>query len=120
MVQTVQISPTGIRNEFWRRMILAGVRNPPRYVQFIISEGVRAHPQGTKAMGYLLTCPAQMDRDINPLGDCNLLRVIWASEIFYLKVECFAADGQLQRPSEDPSDDQKTTRVFTCMLASEY
>ncbi len=120
MVQTVQISPTGIRNEYWRKMILAGVKNPPRNVQFVISEGVRSHPKGTEAMGYLLTCPAQMNREINPHGDCDLLSVIWAREIFYLRVECFAADGQLRRPSEDPANDEKTTRVFTCMLASEY
>ena len=119
-VLVVQISPTGLRNEYWRKRLLVGLTPPARYVQFFMTQGIRQHPKGVEAMAYLLTCPAQMDENINPWGDCDMLKVVFRGDTFYLKVDCYASDGTLQYGSPDPTDDEKTTRIFTCLLASEY
>ena len=115
-----KITPTGMRNEYWRSRLLVGLTPPARYVQFFMTQGVRMHPRGVEAMAYLLTCPAQLEESINPWGDCDMLKVVFSGETFYLKIDCYSSDGTLKHASEDPADDQKTTRVFTCLLASEY
>ena len=116
----VQISPTGRRNEYWRRKLYRASQIPSRYVQLFMTQGVKHHPKGIDAIAYLIACPAQMSEDINPWGDCDMLKVVLDGETFYLKVDCYASDGSLRYGSEDPADDAKTTRVFTCLLASEY
>lgn len=116
----IPISPTGIRNEYWRKRLLVGLTTPPRYARLMVTRGVAHHPCGLEALGALLTGPAQMDDGVNPWGDCEMLMVSLAGEDFYLMVTCYAATDALNQASEDPADDEKTTRVFTCMLASEY
>lgn len=41
-------------------------------------------------------------------------------DTFLLKVDCYARRWEPNEASEDPADDEKTTRVCTCMLANEY
>lgn len=116
----IRISPTGLRNEHWRKKLLSVDRAQNRYAQLFMTRGVQTHQKGVDAMAYLIACPSQMSMDINPYGDCDLLKVIFASDLFFLKVDCYASDGSLNFGSDDPASDEKTTRIFTCMLASEY
>lgn len=116
----VQISPTGLRNEYWRRRLLLSGSTPPGYAKIFLTRGLYEHPKLVDVIFRLLSCPVQMGEDINPYGDCDLLKLVMEGETFYLKVNCCASDGDLKLGSDDPTDDEKTTRVFTCMLASEY
>jgi hypothetical protein len=61
-----------------------------------------------------------MDEGSNPWGDCDLLVAELGGTRFFLKVDTYARAEELQYFSEDPADDELTTRVMTCMLASEY
>jgi hypothetical protein len=116
----VQISPIGLRNEYWRRRLLLSGSTPPRYGRIFLTPGVHEHPGLVEIVFRLLSCPVQMSEDINPHGDCDLLKLVVEGKVFYLKVNCCASDGDRKLGSDDPADDEKTTRVFTCMLASEY
>lgn len=117
----VMITNAGIRNEYWRRRMGRGEIVNPRYARLYITRGVQHHPYGEIALRELLTCPTQIHPDINPWGGCDLLKTVQGGETFYLKVDCYAATwGTPEEASEDSSDDELTTRVYTCMLASEY
>ncbi len=117
----ILITMTGIRNEHWRRELGRGQAVPLRYARLYVTQGIQHHPRGVEALQKLLTCPPQTEPEINPWGECDLLRVPLAGETFLLKVDCYAATwGYPEDASEDPADDERTTRVFTCMLASEY
>ena len=69
-------------------------------------------------MRELLTCPTQIDPGVNPSGECDLLKVVLDGETFYLKVDCYARNWEPSEVSEDPANDEKTTRVYTCMLGT--
>jgi len=116
----VKISATGIRNEYWRKLIGEGIRPPHRYARLYCTRGVRHHPLGMQALTALLEGPAQMDRDINPRGDCDMLKVSAGGDTFYLTVGCHGKGMEMDLPSRDPADDEATVRIFTCMLSSEY
>lgn len=116
----VTITIAGIRNERWRRELGRGEAVSPLSARLYITRGVQHHPRGDEALRCLLTCPPQVDPGINPWGDCDMLRVILDGETFYLKVDCYARSWDPNEASLDPADDDLTTRVFTCMLASEY
>jgi hypothetical protein len=115
-----RITPVGIRNEYWRRRLMIGLMPPPKHVRLFVTAGVEQHPRGIEALAVLLTGATQMDEDINPSGDCDMLKATLGADTFYLKVDCYAAGEDLKEASEDPADDEKTTRVFTCLLAGEY
>lgn len=116
----ITITLTGIRNEHWRRELGRGQAVSPLYARLFITRGVQYHQRGDEALRLLLTCPTQIDPGINPWGDCDMLRGILDGEIFYLKVDCYARGWEPNEASLDPAEDDLTTRVFTCMLASEY
>lgn len=116
----VKITPTGIRNEYWRGQLKQDVRVSQQYARLYMTRGVQNHRQGLKAVAYLLAGPAQMDEGINPWGDCDMLKVSLAGETFYLKVDCYGKAESIDQGTDDPADDEKTIRVFTCLLASEY
>ena len=116
----VVITIAGIRNEGWRRELGRGQAVSPLYARLYITRGVHYHPQGHEALRYLLTCPPQTDPGINPWGDCDMLKVVHGGDTFYLKVDCYARSWDPNEASEDPDNDELTTRVFTCLLASEY
>ena len=116
----VQISAQACRNEYWRRRLLLGLMVPERYATLWISEGAREHPWAVEALARLLTCPAQFDPIVNAEGDCDWLRTTVDGEDFDLFVSCFAQGEQRKRGSDDPGDDDLTTRFFSLMLSSEY
>lgn len=116
----VQISAQGMRNEYWRRRLLKGLMVPERYATVWISEGASEHPLALEALAHLLTCPAQHDPLVNPEGDCDWLRTSIAGEDFDLFVSCLAQGEQRKRPSDDPADDDLTTRLYSLVLSSEY
>lgn len=116
----VQISAQGWRNEYWRARLLLGLMVPERYATLWISEGAREHPGAVEALARLLTCPAQMDLIVNHEGDCDWLRTCVDGVGFDLFVSCFAQGEQRKRGSDDPGDDDLTTRWFSLMLSSEY
>lgn len=115
-----QLSPTGQRNEFWRGRLAKGPAPAPRYARLLLTRGVQAHPRGMEALAELLSGPTQDHEDIDPYGDRDMRKVTLGGDKFYLKVDCYAPDEDLQWGSEAPEDDEKTTRVFTCLLADEY
>jgi hypothetical protein len=116
----VTITLAGIRNEHWRRLLSGEHPVSPLYARLYVTRGVHHHPRGYEALRMLLTCPTQIDPAINPWGDCDMLRVTLGGDTFYLKVDCFGRSWDLTEASPDPACDDMTTRVFTCMLASEY
>ena len=123
MRYVVQLSQVGIRNEFWRSRLLIGLMVPPRFARLCITERVKAHPRGLDALAELLSCPTQLEEGINPRGDCDLLMAVRGWDVFYLRVEHYRFCGtgeELVWGSEDPTDDLRTTRVFTCLMSSEY
>lgn len=116
----VLITHAGIRNERWRKLLSLEHPVSPLYARLYVTRGVHHHPRGYEALRMLLTCPTQSDPGINPWGDCDMLKVVLDGDTFYLKVDCYARSWNPCEASEDPADDEKTTRVYTCMLASEY
>ena len=116
----VQISTQGWRNEYWRRRLLCGLMVPERYATVWISEGAREHPLGLEALAQLLTCPAQHDHLVNADGHCEWLRTAVDGVDFDLFVNCYAQGEQRKRCSDDPADDDLTTRLYSLMLSSEY
>ena len=117
----VLITIAGIRNEHWRRQLGRGQAISPRHARLYCTRGVLHHPCGNEALTELLTCPTQIDPGINPWGDCDMLKTVQGGDTFYLRVDCYAATwGTPSEASEDSASDELTTRVFTCMLASEY
>jgi hypothetical protein len=116
----VMITIAGIRNERWRRELGRGQAVSPLYARLFITRGVQHHPRGHEALRYLLTCPPQIDPAVNPWGECDLLKVVLDRNTFYLKVDCYARSWEPSEASEDPANDEMTTRVYTCLLASEY
>lgn len=116
----VQITPAGLRNEYWRRRLLLGLMVPERYASVIVSEEMERHPCGLEALARLLTGPTQMDPMVNLDGDCDWLRTTIQGDQFDLFVSCFAQGEGRRRGSDDFSDDDLTTRIYSCMLSDEY
>lgn len=116
----VQISAQGWRNEYWRRRLLLGLMVPERYATVWISEGAREHPGAVEALARLLTCPVQLDPLVNHDGHCEWLRTTVDGVDFDLFVNSYAHGEQRKRCSDDPSDDDLTTRLYSLMLSSEY
>jgi hypothetical protein len=61
-----------------------------------------------------------MDPEINREGDCDWLRTTIEGENFDLFVNCYAHGEQRKLCSDDPADDDLTTRLYSLMLSSEY
>lgn len=116
----IQISAQGLRNEYWRRRLLLGLMVPERYAKVWISEGAREHPLAVEALARLLTGPAQHDSTINADGDCDWLRTTVDGIDFDLFVYCFAQGEPRKRGSDDPADDDQTTRLYSLLLTSEH
>ena len=116
----IHISAQGVRNEFWRRRLLLGLMVPERYASVMVSEEMQGHPSGLEALSRLLTGPAQLDPVVNAEGDCDWLRVVVQGKSFDLFVTCLAQGEHRRRGSDDPSDDDLTTRIYSCMLSDEY
>ncbi len=113
----VQISPVGVRNEYWRRRLLQGLMVPERYAAVMVSPEMEHHPGFVDALANLLTCPPQMDPVLNQDGDCDWLQCMVEGTTFNLFVSCFAQDAVMERGSDDFADDELTTRIYSCVLA---
>ena len=57
-------------------------------------------------------------RDNDPHGEHDFGSFELAGRKFFFKLDYY--DAAMELGSEDPADPQKTTRVLTIMLASEY
>jgi hypothetical protein len=73
-----------------------------------------------EAVAALLCGPEQDSDDIDPRGERDMLMLTLGETKFYLKWDMYAAEEELRFYSEDPADDQVTTRVATILLADEY
>jgi hypothetical protein len=60
----------------------------------------------------------KFDADNDPYGEHDFGSFELAGRKFFWKIDAYDAD--LHFGSEDPSDEAKTTRVLTIMLAEEY
>lgn len=114
------ITPTGMRNEHWRKRLLVGLMVPERYATVWLSYGAREHPLAVEALAKLLTCPVQLDPMVNHDGHCEWLRTTVDGVDFDLFVNCYAHGEARKRGSDDPADDDLTSRLYSLMLSSEY
>ncbi len=60
----------------------------------------------------------EFDTDNDPHGEHDFGNFKIDSEMFFFKIDYYAPD--LQGGSEDPADPEKTKRVLTIMLVSDY
>jgi hypothetical protein len=57
---------------------------------------------------------------VNHDGHCEWLRTTVDGVDFDLFVNCYAPGEAHRRVSDDPSDDDQTTRLYSLMLSSDY
>jgi len=57
-------------------------------------------------------------RENDPCGERDFGAFEYNGHRILLKIDCY--DPSMEEGSEDPSDPQRTVRVLTIMLASEY
>ena len=87
--------------------------------QVLMTAGVSELPMDIKASALLrVKSFDEFTRDNDPYGEHDFGFFEIAEDTFYWKIDYYDAD--CRHGSEDPSDPQKTTRVLTIMLASEY
>jgi hypothetical protein len=60
----------------------------------------------------------EFDEDNDPCGEHDFGRFALVGRTFFWKIDYY--DERCEFGSEDPADPQKTTRVLTLMLASDY
>jgi hypothetical protein len=87
--------------------------------QIVMTAGVSELPMDVKAK-VLLTVKefTAFTRDNDPYSEHDFGCFEVAGDTFYWKIDYY--DANCRYGSEDASDPQKTTRVLTVMLASEY
>jgi hypothetical protein len=87
--------------------------------QIVMTQGVNEFPLDVKA-SVLLTVRSFTDftRDNDPYSEHDFGSFEIAGETFFWKIDYY--DIECRYGSEDPADPEKTTRVLTIMLASEY
>ena len=110
-----QVAPSAERirvlNDNFRSTFVGG--------QVLVTAGVSELPMDVKANALLMVKSFnEFTRDNDPYGEHDFGFFEIAGDTFYWKIDYYDAD--CQHGSEDPSDPQKTTRVLTIMLASEY
>jgi Protein of unknown function (DUF3768) len=87
--------------------------------QVVMTAGVSELPIDVKAKALLMVKGFKtFTRDNDPYGEHDFGFFEVAGDTFYWKIDYYDADCRFG--SEDPSDPEKTTRVLTIMLASEY
>ena len=85
----------------------------------LLSAGVHELPDMVKAAAIqrVATFDA-FTEDIDPYGEHDFGSFDLCGRRFFWKIDYFDERGEFG--SEDPADPQKTTRILTIMLASEY
>ena len=87
--------------------------------QVLLTVGVSELPMDVKAKALLSVKEFNtFTRDNDPYGEHDFGFFEIAGDTFYWKIDYY--DSACEHGSEDPSDPEKTTRVLTIMLASEY
>lgn len=87
--------------------------------QVLMSAGVSELPMDVKARALLAVKEFNtFTRDNDPYGEHDFGFFEVASDTFYWKIDYY--DVNCRYGSEDPSDPEKTSRVLSIMLASEY
>jgi len=90
--------------------------------EVLISAGLNAQGEAFKATA-LATIAAMTRKDFKPGNDPHGERDFNSfsvdGRLCLFKIDYFAKDD-LRRPSEDPADSERTTRVMTVMLAEDY
>ena len=100
-----------VLNDAFRKTLSGG--------KVMLTSGVHELPDMVKATAIqkVATFDA-FTEDNDPYGEHDFGSFELCSRKFFWKVEYY--DKAMEYGSEDPSDPQKTTRVLTIMLASEY
>lgn len=87
--------------------------------QVLMTAGVSELAMDVKANALLMVRSFNdFTRDNDPYGEHDFGFFEVAGDTFYWKIDYY--DANCRYGSEDPSDPEKTTRVLTIMLASEY
>jgi hypothetical protein len=85
----------------------------------VMTAGVNALLSGVKAMVIRKVATfADFTADNDPHGEHDFGSFVLAGQTFFWKIDYYAPT--IEFSSEDPADPEKTTRVLTIMLASEY
>jgi hypothetical protein len=87
--------------------------------QVVMTHGVSELPMDVKAEALLAVRSfSNFTGDNDPYGEHDFGSFEIAGDTFYWKIDYY--DINCRYGSEDPADPEKTTRVLTIMLASEY
>jgi hypothetical protein len=97
----------GDRPELGRIMITSGIRDL-----------VAAWPLGAAAVYTIVQRYDRFTEANNPHGEHDFGSFKFAGEKCFWKIDYY--DKNLEYGSEDPADENQTTRVLTILLASEY
>ena len=98
-------------NDAFRRTFSGG--------RVMLTSGVNALPEAVKANALqLVRTHHQFDEGNDPHGEHDFGSFELADRTFFWKIDYY--DGRCEFGSDDPSDPNRTTRVLTLMLSSEY
>jgi hypothetical protein len=98
-------------NDAFRRTFFGG--------RVMLTCGVAGLPDMVKAKALLLVASFdQFTEGNDPLGEHDFGSFVLADRTLFWKIDYY--DRQCKFGSEDPADPERTTRVLTIMLASEY
>jgi len=87
--------------------------------QVVMTAAVNELPLDVKARVILaVQAFSEFDAENDPHGEHDFGSIELNGETFFFKIDYYTAD--MQGGSEDPADPEKTTRVLTIMLASDY
>ena len=85
----------------------------------VMTAGIQAlGPDRLRALLNQVRTFGSFDESNDPYGEHDFGAFVEEGEKFFWKIDYY--DRQLEYGSEDPSDPQRTTRVLTLMLSSEY
>ncbi|MCP1846785.1 MULTISPECIES: DUF3768 domain-containing protein [unclassified Bradyrhizobium] len=100
-----------VLNDEFRRTFRGG--------RIMLTCGVAALPDMVTAKALqLVAAYAQFTEDNDPYGEHDFGSFDLVNRTFFWKIDYF--DERCEFGSEDPSDPNRTTRVLTLMLATEY
>lgn len=115
-----QIQPEGIRNEYWRGKLAENPAGHPQFARLYLTRALAADPRCARVLQLLLAGPEQDSEDVDPWGDRSFRKVTLEGQDYFLKIDCYSSEGDMEFGSDDPGDDSKTVRIFTAMQASDY
>jgi len=91
----------------------------PTLGRAVLTQGVSALPSNVQAMAMRKVATFNaFDADNDPHGEHDFGSFELAGQMLFWKLDYY--DPSLEFGSDDPADPNRTTRVLTLMLASEY